>query len=304
MRAENMYRGGQGKNVKGKNQYILGMPKKKAHQPNLSESGPAIVIPKDKEKNSIVCYTDGSCKDNGKTINKGSYAFIVVENGKTLHEYSRAITNTTNNKCEMQAITDCILYIEENCTNVPMTIYSDSQYCIRGINEWASGWSKRGYTGIKNPKEWEQLYTLVKRNPQLKFCWVKGHSTNVYNQRCDQLCTEAYTPVQAKTLPDNWKPFISREEGAELRVGKGIQIESKPLSKEVQIIHAIEEGVKRGQLQGIAYMVAELSRYGGPDSNVVDAFRAWGASIDECIAAEASEYDTEILIKYRQELDK
>lgn len=52
MRAENMYRGGQGKNVKGKNQYIPGMPKKKAQQHPIDESGPPIKVPKVKKNYS------------------------------------------------------------------------------------------------------------------------------------------------------------------------------------------------------------------------------------------------------------
>jgi len=60
MRAENMYRGGQGKNVKGKNQYIPGMPKKKAQQHPIDESGPPIKVPKIKKNHNTAIENEKS----------------------------------------------------------------------------------------------------------------------------------------------------------------------------------------------------------------------------------------------------
>ena len=202
-------------NVKGKPR--KGIIKKNAHQPVLTDSSSPIVIPKDTDKKSLFVYTDGSTLNNGQANNRGSYAYIVVENGKTLHEYSKAITNTTNNRCEMHGVIEAIQYLEENHKEVPATIYSDSQYCVRGINEWASAWHQRGYTGIKNPEEWKVLYALAKSNPHIKVCWVKGHSTNIYNQRCDTLCTQAYDKVEVTPIgntPDNQQgAYINHKDG-------------------------------------------------------------------------------------------
>ena len=196
-----------------------GTGKKTNKQLVFSESGPPIKLNRI-ESERIVCYTDGSTLNNGQIPNRGSYAFIVVEKNKILYEYSRAITNTTNNRCEMQAITDCIMYLEENLPGIAVTIYSDSQYCIRGINEWSKSWIKKGFSGIANADEWRQLKTVVDRNPHLTFCWIKGHSTSIYNNHCDRLCQEAYgktvkEPEKAKKaakqpIPDA-KTFLLQE---------------------------------------------------------------------------------------------
>lgn len=121
----------------------------------------------------------------------GSYAFVVVEDDKALYEYSRRITDTTNNRCELQAITDAIRWVEEQGITEPVRLFSDSEYCVKGLNHWRHGWRKTGFAGKKNPDMWEALDELATRNNHVQFTWVKGHSNNKWNNRCDELCTTA-----------------------------------------------------------------------------------------------------------------
>jgi ribonuclease HI len=44
--------------------------------------------------------------------------------------------------------------------------------------------------GKKNKDLWKRFYLLYKQH-QIKFIWVKGHASNPYNQRCDELATAA-----------------------------------------------------------------------------------------------------------------
>jgi len=75
--------------------------------------------------------------------------------------------------------------------NIPVTIYSDSQYVINSIEKkWLDGWIKNNFKGGKNKDLWLKYYALSK-NYMLKFIWVRGHADNKYNNRCDELATAA-----------------------------------------------------------------------------------------------------------------
>ena len=75
---------------------------------------------------------------------------------------------------------------------IPVTIYSDSQYVIRAIEEgWLKTWIKTNFKGgKKNPDLWHEYYELS-QNFNIKMVWVKGHSENALNNRCDVLATSA-----------------------------------------------------------------------------------------------------------------
>jgi ribonuclease HI len=77
-------------------------------------------------------------------------------------------------------------------SDIPVDVFSDSQYVVRAINEgWLQTWIKNDFKGgKKNPDLWKQFYALQKRF-DLKFHWVKGHADNPFNNRCDELATAA-----------------------------------------------------------------------------------------------------------------
>lgn len=72
-----------------------------------------------------------------------------------------------------------------------VTIYTDSKYVVDAVEKhWVLGWEKKGFSGKKNPDLWIR-FLKVYRLHHVKFVWVKGHATNIENNRCDKLATEA-----------------------------------------------------------------------------------------------------------------
>jgi len=70
-------------------------------------------------------------------------------------------------------------------------IYTDSQYIVRAIKEgWLNNWLKKGFKKVKNKDLWTRYYELSKDH-EITFNWVKGHDTNIMNNRCDFLATTA-----------------------------------------------------------------------------------------------------------------
>ncbi len=71
-------------------------------------------------------------------------------------------------------------------------IYSDSNYVVKAVEEgWLKNWIKTNFKGGKKNKDLWLRYFELSQNHKVKFHWVKGHATNVYNNHCDLLATEA-----------------------------------------------------------------------------------------------------------------
>ncbi len=72
-----------------------------------------------------------------------------------------------------------------------VVIYSDSKYVVDSVEKgWVFGWERKGYVGKKNPDLWQRFLRIYRRH-KVKFVWVKGHSSTVENNRCDELAVAA-----------------------------------------------------------------------------------------------------------------
>ena len=91
---------------------------------------------------------------------------------------------------ELLAVIAGLETIKKN--ELPVTVYSDSQYVVNAVNKgWLNNWIRTDFKGGKKNKDlWLQFYDLS-ASFKLKFIWVKGHADNPYNNRCDELATAA-----------------------------------------------------------------------------------------------------------------
>lgn len=160
----------------------------------------------------LTYFTDGGCEPNP---GKGTWAFVRVD---VRFQNTGHGTNTgceevghdpdaTNNKMEMTAIIRAVENaIEEGADAVE--IFTDSQYCVKGFNEWMTGWASRNWTRIdrdtgdlhpvKNADLWQKLYRYRVQysiTMPIRLRWVKGHNGDEFNERCDKLVRTEYARV-------------------------------------------------------------------------------------------------------------
>ena len=105
-------------------------------------------------------------------------------------ELSAGYRMTTNNRMELMAV---IVALEAlKIKGLSPTICTDSQYIVNAVTKrWLDTWIKTDFKGGKKNKDlWLKFYALAK-DFTITFQWVKGHASNVYNNRCDQLATSA-----------------------------------------------------------------------------------------------------------------
>jgi ribonuclease HI len=127
-------------------------------------------------------YCDGACSGNP---GPGGWAFVIPGFNIELSGYDPA---TTNNRMELVAVIQALNYISRNSSTSEVEIITDSQYVV---NTMAQGWQMK-----KNIDLWRILLDLIKLFREVKWTWVKGHSSNLYNTRCDELAVAAYKTYQ------------------------------------------------------------------------------------------------------------
>ena len=136
----------------------------------------------------IKIYTDGSCIENP---GNGGWAAIIFMNNKKISITGNK-KNTTNNQMELMAAIEALKKIP---TGQEIQIYTDSKYVKMGITEWIHKWKKNDWkTSSKKKVKNIELWTLLdelSNNFDIKWNWVKGHSTNKLNNEVDLLARTA-----------------------------------------------------------------------------------------------------------------
>jgi ribonuclease HI len=133
----------------------------------------------------LTIYTDGAARGNP---GNGGYG-AVLQWGEAMKEISQGYRHTTNNRMELMGVIAALQLLTR--PGIDVTIYTDSAYIVNSIEKkWVFGWVKKGFAGKKNADLWMLLLKEYKKH-NIKFVWVKGHATNKWNNRCDQLATAA-----------------------------------------------------------------------------------------------------------------
>lgn len=130
-------------------------------------------------------YTDGACSGNP---GPGGWGVVLIWDGieKKLSGYEEV---TTNNRMELKAAIEGIKSIKRE---VPVKIYTDSQYVKNGITLWMPKWLRSDWKNgkIKNVDLWQELNALVHRF-SIEWHWVRGHAGDKYNEMADELARNA-----------------------------------------------------------------------------------------------------------------
>lgn len=148
----------------------------------------------DTENEVVKIYTDGACSGNP---GPGGIGVILMYKDKRM-EISEGYTRTTNNRMELRAVIRALQVLKNRGLSVE--IYSDSKYVVDSVEKgWVFSWEKNKFNGRANSDLWKKFLQLYDDHT-IKFIWVKGHSSNEFNNRCDQL---AVAGSRSKELKDD-----------------------------------------------------------------------------------------------------
>jgi ribonuclease HI len=130
-------------------------------------------------------FTDGACEGNP---GPGGWGFVWVDEDRIVAQKHGSDPATTNNRMELMALIEAFRALPVDAHE---TVFSDSELCVKTINEWASAWERRGWkrkTGpIANLELVRTLYDLARSHPHVKLRWIKAHDGSRWNEYVDAL---------------------------------------------------------------------------------------------------------------------
>ncbi len=129
----------------------------------------------------ITIYTDASCKI---PLGISGWAAVIFHQDGRVEELSGSEKCGNINRMELFAAIRALSALEQQ---VEVTIYTDSQYIVRG--------SKQFKKPDSNTDLWEQ-FDALKAGRVVHLKWVQAHSKDPGNMRADKLAWEASRHLQ------------------------------------------------------------------------------------------------------------
>lgn len=155
----------------------------------------------------IEIWTDGACEPNPGT---GGWGWHLRDG----HDNYRASdfggeVNTTNNRMEMTAILEALKALPDGETAI---VFSDSQYCIKGLTIWSKKWAKNNWKKKGKPMINQDLWLALEEQKNrvfAKFQWVRGHNGNKGNEHADELANAGRYKITPKRNFSGWPAYCS-----------------------------------------------------------------------------------------------
>ena len=143
----------------------------------------------------IEIYADGACQGNPGPGGWG--ALLIHADRDARREIFGGERNTTNNRMELTAAIEALKCLKYKCV---VTIYTDSQYVVKGITEWMPNWIANGWVSssrkpVKNADLWIALNHLAAEHT-ISWVWVKGHAGNPGNECADALANKGIKSLE------------------------------------------------------------------------------------------------------------
>lgn len=137
------------------------------------------------EEDSVIIYVDGSYE---LSTERYAYGLVVVHEGKEVHAECEALKGEysamRNVAGEVMGAMKAMTYAaKENYKH--LVLYFDYQ----GIESWALGTWKRNNELTRG---YHAFYQTMKKELEVTFRKVKGHSGDQYNDRADELAKSAF----------------------------------------------------------------------------------------------------------------
>jgi ribonuclease HI len=138
-------------------------------------------------------FTDGSAHPNP---GPGGWGAVYVIGGEIIGQTYGSEPHTTNNRMELTALLHGFDLVP---VGTPATVYSDSNLCVRIINEWARRWAANGWRRkggpIANLDLVKAVYEKAHQRPELQVRWIRAHDGSRWNEYADALSTAYRRPI-------------------------------------------------------------------------------------------------------------
>lgn len=158
-------------------------------------------------------FTDGSCLHNGRPGAKAGYAVWFPDNKEW--SLARRVPDTeaqTNQRAELLAIATAVRVLQDKgCQDEDLVIYTDSDYSIKCLTVWLSGWMARKWKTAEGKDVLhrdliEDTATRLSHFKSYRFHHVRAHTgggddLSVNNDIVDKMARGTVEEVKEATAP-------------------------------------------------------------------------------------------------------
>ena len=160
----------------------------------------------------VAAACDGACSGNP---GPGGWGCLLRFADGSVREWGGADPDTTNNRMELTAALTLLQLLKTLPRHPDLAIRTDSKYLIDGFSRWINGWKRKGWrtasgSPVLNRDLWEALDAA--RLPNLPLVYVKGHSGDPDNDRCDVIAV-AFSKGQQPSLAQGEVPLAAAAGG-------------------------------------------------------------------------------------------
>lgn len=127
--------------------------------------------------------------------------------------------DTTNNQMALRGAIETLAQLSKKGGRLRIVYVSDSQYLVKGMNEWVRTWRRRGWRrkggAIENLDLWRELVTLDDRLG-VKWEWVRGHSGYPKNEYVDELAVRAASGQlnSGGFIESGWETWLAQKQSS------------------------------------------------------------------------------------------
>lgn len=148
----------------------------------------------------VLVHADESCLGNNseKPSPGGNAALIEAPAGDSVArwDFYECSPQTTNNKMALAGAIASLEWIRRQWQHAHVRYVSDSEYLVKGMNEWVAGWQALGWrrkTGVlENTELWQKLVQVTVAHT-VDWRWVRGHNEHPKNEYANFLAIRAAT---------------------------------------------------------------------------------------------------------------
>jgi ribonuclease HI len=147
---------------------------------------------------TAIVHADESCLGNGRDGatpgGAGSLIEVRTPSGIARRDLYISAPDTTNNRMALSGAIATFALLSQKGRRLGVLYVSDSEYLVKGMNEWVPAWRARGWRrkggAIENLALWQALVQVAAGHDVI-WRWVRGHAGNPKNEYADWLAVRA-----------------------------------------------------------------------------------------------------------------